>query len=79
MYIVLGRPNCPFCDRVKELLDEKGKDYRYIDVLSEGNEQFLNLLRDNNEKTVPQVFKLQPGGYKNLYFNLIMDERERNG
>jgi glutaredoxin len=75
MYIVLGRPNCPFCDKAKELLEAKGKAYTYIDVLSEGNEQFLNLLRDNDQKTVPQVFELQPGGYNTLNFNLTVDER----
>jgi glutaredoxin 3 len=75
VYIVLGRPNCPFCDKAKELLDEKGKDYRYIDVLSEGNELFLSLLKNNNYRTVPQIFELQAGGYDTLNFNLTVDER----
>jgi glutaredoxin len=75
MYIILGQPNCPYCDKAKELLDNKNKDYRYINVLGEGNEVFLSLLKNNNVKQVPQVFELSPGGYNTLEFNLTAEER----
>lgn len=65
MYIILGRPNCTYCDKAKELLDKKGKDYRYINVLGEENEVFLSLLKDNNITAVPQVFELL-GGFTEL-------------
>jgi glutaredoxin len=70
MYIILGQPHCPYCDKAKNLLEQQGKDYRYIDVLGEGNEVFLSLLKDNNIKQVPQIFELSPGGYSTLEFKL---------
>jgi len=70
VYIILGRSNCLYCDKAKELLDKKGKDYRYIDVLGEGNEVFLSLLKDSNLTTVPQIFELTEGGYSTLEFKL---------
>lgn len=75
MFIILGRSNCPYCDKAKELLEKEGRDYRYIDVLGEGNEVFLSLLKDNNYKQVPQVFELVPGGYNTLEFNLTYEQR----
>ena len=70
MYLILGRPNCPYCDEAKELLTIWGKAYHYVDVLLPENKGFLSLLKDNNYNTVPQVFKLQEGGHESLLVNL---------
>ena len=70
MYLVLGRQNCPYCDKAKELLESKGEDYRYVDITSgEGSTDKVwkdFLVTTLGVKTVPQVFKLLPGGYEGL-------------
>jgi len=32
MIIVVGKDNCPWCDRVKEFLKQKGLKFRYFEV-----------------------------------------------
>jgi len=69
MYLVIGRKNCPFCDKAKELLDSKVIDYVYVDITSgdcitdDTWKHFL--VEDLKAKTVPQIFKLT-GGYEEL-------------
>ena len=72
MYIVLGRSNCPFCDKAKELLEAKDLPYTYVDVTDYEHRHWLNFLKSHQIKTVPQVFELMPGGYENLYADLEM-------
>ena len=68
MYLIVGRPNCPWCDKAKEDLDAKGIQYVYVDM----NKSMENmsmwkdiLVNEMGVKTVPQIFKLT-GGYDNL-------------
>lgn len=70
MYLVIGRQNCPYCDKAKELLASKGLEYVYVDITS-GDcivdsvwKHFL--VEDLKVKTVPQVLKLTPGGFTGL-------------
>jgi glutaredoxin len=72
MYIVLGRENCPFCDKAKELLESKDLPYLYVDITEPGFEQWRGWIKANGMTTVPQVFELLPGGYENLYADLEM-------
>jgi len=69
MYVVLGRDNCPYCLKAKNLLDDKEEDYIYIDITSGdcvADNHWRNfLLGDLKVNTVPQVFKLV-GGYDSL-------------
>ena len=32
MFTVIGRPDCIWCDKAKQLLDNKKKEYRYVDL-----------------------------------------------
>jgi glutaredoxin len=70
MYLVIGRQNCPYCDKAKELLDSKELEYVYVDITS--GDCILDsvwkhfLVDDMKVKTVPQVLKLIPGGYTGL-------------
>ena len=52
MYTIYGKPNCPWCDKVKNLLS--GEDVRYVD-LSE-DEEALRYIKAQGFKSVPQVF-----------------------
>lgn len=45
---------CPYCDRVKSLLDNKGVSYTEVDVDSEAERLWLT--EKTGQKTVPQVF-----------------------
>lgn len=68
MYLVLGRRNCPFCDKAKERLEQDGLPYVYVDIMEtqEHTTLFKDMLVNKmNVRTVPQVFKLV-GGYDNL-------------
>ena len=68
MYLVLGRRNCPFCDKAKERLEQDGLPYVYVDIMEtqEKTTLFKDILVNKmNVNTVPQVFKLT-GGYEAL-------------
>jgi len=32
MYVIAGKQNCSQCDELKNLLDEKGIEYNYLDM-----------------------------------------------
>lgn len=76
MYLVIGRENCPFCDKAKKLLTDKGLGYVYVDMTSGDSitdNVWKNLLvNDLKVKTVPQVFNLT-GGYNELTQELNND------
>ena len=69
MYLVIGKRNCPYCDKAKKHLEDLGEAYVYVDITS-GDcitdsvwKHFL--VEDLKAKTVPQVFKLV-GGFTEL-------------
>ena len=70
MYLVLGRQNCSYCEKAKQLLEERGHEYLYVDITSGDcikDAHWKNFLVDDLKvKTVPQVFKLVEGGYEGL-------------
>ena len=54
MIIIYGRPNCKHCDELKELMDETGLDYKYIDINETPSAK--NVLIVRGLATVPQTF-----------------------
>ncbi len=46
---------CPYCDRAKALLKDKNQTYKEINLDDDPNE-FENLKKKTNLKTVPQIF-----------------------
>lgn len=32
MYTIIGRPDCVWCDKAKQLLKDKKKEYHYVDL-----------------------------------------------
>jgi glutaredoxin len=73
MYIIYGKDNCPFCERAKALLTQKGLEFSYL-VLGEhyDREELLQLAPD--AKSVPQIWMIGEdpettkyiGGYNDL-------------
>lgn len=70
MYLVIGRDNCPYCEKAKRLLESRNKEYIYVDITSGDSitdTVWKNFLVDTMKaRTVPQVFKLVEGGYEGL-------------
>lgn len=78
MYTVYGKPNCPFCVRAKEYLENHGKEYEYIDVSAEASKRQELMDRVFNAvgfypKTVPQIF-MPNGEYVGGFDNLLNTE-----
>lgn len=66
-YVIIGQPNCVFCQKAKALLMEKYSDYHYFDLKT--NPWLLELFKMSKLKTVPQIFSPEGdliGGYEEL-------------
>lgn len=65
-FVIVGRPNCPWCDKAKALLELHRHTYAYID-LSQHPEERARLV-EAGIKTVPQVWNnaTHIGGYEAL-------------
>ncbi len=75
-FTVFGRPDCGFCVRAKQLLDNKDYEYRWIDINKEGiTKADLEKTIGRPVETVPQIFHGQQhvGGFTELneYVNSI--------
>ncbi len=66
-YTIWGRPNCIWCERAKQLLEEYGEPYDYIELTVSNQGSFAELT--NGARTVPQTFDPLGGwigGYEHL-------------
>jgi thioredoxin reductase (NADPH) len=54
--VVYTTPNCPYCNRAKELLRSKGVDWEEIDVEADGDRRAEMIERSGGQRTVPQIF-----------------------
>lgn len=63
-FVIIGKPGCPWCDKVKTLL--KDHSYTYIELTGQPGDTLRTFLIDNGLKTVPQVFSSgwHIGGYE---------------
>ena len=67
MITVYTKPQCPYCDQAKALLEQKGIVYATVDVSVDmaAREKIMDL----GLRSVPQVFNdgvLLPGGFQGL-------------
>ena len=64
---VYTTPNCPYCVRAKQLLDDKGVAYESIDVSNPADREEL-IAKAQGRRTVPQIFidDSLVGGYDDL-------------
>ena len=58
---------CPFCQRARELLREKGQPFEVIDLEAEP-ERRVEMIRRSRHRSVPQIFvgERHVGGYDDL-------------
>lgn len=70
--VVIGKPNCPYCDMAKKVLTKKGIEFTYIDILAEGKSA-AELTGRPDVRTVPQIFLNGEyiGGYTELAKKLV--------
>lgn len=66
MFTVIGRPDCIWCERAKQLLDEKKKEYRYVDLHE--NIWVAAIMMKGGYKKVPLIIYQTEviGGYTEL-------------
>lgn len=72
MFVILSKPDCPWCDNADALLQEKGVYYKKVDITLDLWAKTLML--EAGLSTVPQVFDhlgVWIGGYRDLeiYFD----------
>jgi glutaredoxin-like protein NrdH len=48
------QPQCPFCDIMKEMLDETGFTYYTINIKNDA--AALNFIKEQGHRTVPQLY-----------------------
>ena len=67
MFTIYGQPRCSYCASAKKLLDNRGIQYKYIDISKD--KSALTMLRDKGLRTVPQIWsenEVYIGGYEDL-------------
>ena len=65
--LIYTKPNCPFCVKAKQWMQDKNVQYKEINVSEE--EKFINMQKKiPGAKTVPQIFVNDKliGGYDDL-------------
>ncbi len=67
--IIYTKSYCPYCVKAKNLLEQKGVQYKEVDVQSDDNALQEMLAKSNGRKTVPQIFigDVHVGGCDDLY------------
>lgn len=66
-YVIIGRDDCPWCDKATDLLDEKDLDYNYLAI--EYDKWLVTLMKKAGYTTVPLIFGPDNkviGGYTEL-------------
>ena len=72
MFIVHGKPNCPFCSKAIELLSKNNLKIVYINITTPENQKVKEELIAQGHSTVPQVYFNDEyiGGYEDLVIHL---------
>lgn len=73
MFYIITREDCPWCDKAKEALDNRGEPYEAF--LYTDHPMIVKLMGKAGLKTVPQIWYegTYIGGYTDLYSYLDKD------
>jgi len=56
-FTVFGRPGCGYCVRARQLLEDRGYPFKYVDIQAEGiSKADLSKTVGKTVETVPQIF-----------------------
>jgi glutaredoxin 3 len=60
---------CPYCTKAKALLDQKGAQYKVIDLTGDDDARMALVKKANGMRTVPQIFinGQHIGGFDDMY------------
>lgn len=61
LYKIYGNKSCDQCSQAVALLQSKGKNFEYIDLMLEENSTHLQRMKDMGAKSVPQIFMSDKG------------------
>jgi glutaredoxin 3 len=61
-YVVFSKATCPFCVRVKEILEDKNLDHHIINFDEDQQEILQELKLASSWDTVPMVFQVSANG-----------------
>lgn len=66
---IYSKPACPYCDRAKLLLQQKGQIWTEINVQTDPGQRAEMLAKSGGRTTVPQIFinGTHVGGCDDLY------------
>lgn len=66
MFTINGKPNCKWCEKAKELLDDLGLEYKYVNVMD--NLYAKDKVKRDGFTTVPAIYLGDSiiGGYEVL-------------
>lgn len=66
---IYSKKTCPYCDRAKQLLDQKGVSYTEIRIDEHPDQVEVMLRRAEGRRTVPQIFinNQHIGGFDDLW------------
>lgn len=73
-YTIFGHQQCGFCRRAKQVLEEKGLPFRYVDIHEENiSKADLSKTVGHTVTTVPQIFcgEQYIGGFEALMSHLL--------
>lgn len=76
MYTIYSKPNCPFCDKAKNLLKMKGEEFEFLTLgVDYSREDLIEKIQSSYgviPRTMPQILKGEEyiGGYTELEASL---------
>lgn len=75
--VIYGRPQCPWCDRAKELAAREGLNFEYINIRDAGIDgSKLSEICGRPVQTVPQILidNIYVGGFEDFNKKIIADK-----
>jgi glutaredoxin len=64
MFLILGKPDCKYCDLAKGLAVEKGAEYLYVNIVDEYGDNWRQVFADLQvkQRTVPIIYESAGAG-----------------
>jgi len=81
MIKIYSKPDCPYCDRAKEWLDNNDISYQTVNIMEDSNA--YDFIKSKGHRSVPQLYLgdelLVEGGYTGLVKEDPIKIKERIG
>lgn len=67
MLTIYGKPKCPNCEKVKNVLAKKNIPFKYVDITQEEHASEKEFLISESHKSVPQAYEIDSATGKKTY------------